>query len=480
MAVDNVKVSMVKTEQQSSSKITLLSLAVTMLLPTMGVSIINVALPNLVESFNVPLSAVNWMVIAYLIAITCFVVSAGALGDRFGRKRLLLSGIGLFLVSSLVCATSTQLWILIILRFVQGIASALILSQTLAIASTATHGKQTGAAMGLMGTMAATGTALGPAVGGLVVETMGWQWIFWLMLFIAGASFLLCKYLVNEERQEKPAAGRFDVVGTLLLSLACFLYALSMTSDAPLFSIRSIVFFFASAAVCGVFIRHQRHHCAPLIALRFFRYPLRNVTLLANVIVDTVAMATLVVGPFYLTYALELPPVILGLLMATGPVIASFCGFPAGKLVDAIGVRTVMLSGLALMAIGALCFAFLPVQWEVYGYIAALIILTPGRQLFLAANHTFVMQSAEAADKGRVAGILNLTKNLGLMTGASLMGGVFAFNLDSANPAAASRQQLDQAFTNSFILASTMLVLVFLLICMVLFGRQSRASPPDK
>ena len=441
-------------EREGSSKAALSSLISTMLMSTLAVSITNIALPALASSFDTTISAVSWVVIAYLVSVTTFIVGAGVLGDSLGKKPLLLLGVGIFSFASLMCALSLNLWMLVAARFIQGLGATFILSQTLAIASASFPKSKTGTVMGLLSSTAAIGTALGPVVGGFLLDVFGWHSIFWVLFTLGGINLTLTSTLIPTELfKYTGTVKQYDVIGTLLLGLSCLLYALSMTVLSTIAPLSSAVLFISAILVFRVFLISQRKGQFPLINLAFFHHALRNVTLASTFLVDAVAMSTLVVGPYYLTYGLGLSVTKAGMLMAVGPVLAACSGYPSGKLVDVIGVKRVMLLGLSQMFIGVICFAFLPVRWGEYGYIAALFILAPGRQLFLASNHTFVMSSATKREKGLAAGVLNLVKNLGLMTGASMMVGVFASQLKNANAAIATQQELGAAFTSTFLLA---------------------------
>jgi MFS family permease len=145
-----------------------------------------------------------------------------------------------------------------------------------------------------------------------------------------------------------------------------------------------------------------------------------------NVLVSTVMMATLVIGPFYLSRALGLDAALVGMVMTIGPIISILSGVPAGRLVDRLGAPFVVIVALIEMAVGSLALSVLPAMFGTAGYIAAIFVLTPGYQLFQAANNTAVMKDVSADQRGVISGMLNLSRNLGLITGASLMGAVFA------------------------------------------------------
>src|SRR6267154_1772812 len=153
-------------ERTPSVRWALASLSLSMLLPSLGTSIANVGLPNLAQAFNASFQEVQWIVLAYLLAITTLIVSVGRLGDITGRRRLLLSGIFLFSVASLLCGIAPTLWLLIAARAAQGLGAAIMMALTMAFVGETVPKERTGSAMGLLGTMSEIGTALGPSVGG--------------------------------------------------------------------------------------------------------------------------------------------------------------------------------------------------------------------------------------------------------------------------------------------------------------------------
>ncbi|MFJ3461675.1 MFS transporter [Achromobacter spanius] len=143
----------------------LLCLSLSMLLASLGTSIANVGLPAFAQAFGAPFQSVQWVVLAYLLAITTAVVSAGRLGDLIGRRRLMLGGIAWFTAASVLCAAAPGLWTLVAARAAQGLGAAVLMTLAMAFAGEATQKGRSGSAMGLLGTMSAAGTALGPTPG---------------------------------------------------------------------------------------------------------------------------------------------------------------------------------------------------------------------------------------------------------------------------------------------------------------------------
>ncbi|MEI6415689.1 MAG: MFS transporter, partial [Pseudomonadota bacterium] len=169
----------------------LAGLCLSMLMPSLDTSIANAGLPTLAQAFNASFQAVQWIVLAYLLAITTLIVSVGRLGDILGRRRLLLFGIGLFTVASLLCGIAPTLWMLIAARAAQGLGAAIMMALTVALVGETVPKEKIGSAMGLIGTMSAIGTTLGPSLGGIMIVGLGWRSIFLVNVPLGILNFLL-------------------------------------------------------------------------------------------------------------------------------------------------------------------------------------------------------------------------------------------------------------------------------------------------
>ena len=409
-----------------SRRLALASLSFAILLSSLATSIANVALPSLAEAFAASFQQVQWVVLAYLLAITILVVGVGRIGDVVGRRRLLLAGIMLFTIASAACGVAPSLPLLIAVRAVQGLGAAIMMALGMALVGETVAKEKTGSAMGLLGTMSAIGTALGPSLGGLLLAAFDWRAIFLVNVPLGLLAFLLAHRSLAADR---PVTGRtgFDLPGTLLLGLALAAYALAMTATRGSFGLVNFALVAGALAAAALFVFAERKSASPLIQLEMFRHRLLGAGLAMNALVSTVMMATLVVGPFYLSRALGLEDSIVGMVMSAGPIIAAVSGVPAGRLVDRFGAPLIVSLGLAAIAAGAFGLSLLPGLFGVAGYIAAIAVLTPGYQLFQAANSTVVMIDVQPGQRGVVSGMLNLSRNLGLVTGASVMGAIFAF-----------------------------------------------------
>ena len=374
-------------------------LSCAMLLAALGTSIANIALPALARDFGASFSAVQAVVTAYLVTLTMFTPIVGRLGDRLGHRRVLILGLTVFALGGAVGSCATALWVLVGARVLQGVGAACMMTLTMALVRDTVTAERIGRAMGLLGTISAVGTALGPVLGGLLIGYIGWRAVFAVLAVLGIGATLLVRYTLSANTVS--------------------------TSKVP--------------------ERQGTYLTWPLL-----------IGCTANLLVASLMMATLVVGPFYLSGALGLQAAGIGMVMAIGPVISICTGLPSGRLVDAYGALPVRSSGLTAALIGALALAVLPPVIGLMGYILGIAVLTPGYQLFQSANNTVIMASASTSDRGAVSGMLGLSRNLGLILGASVMGVIFAQGASDLTEA--SRTMLDNGLHTTFGLGAILML----------------------
>lgn len=455
---------MTPSKPETSARWAMAALSLSMLMPSLDTSIANAGLPALAQAFGASFQAVQWIVLAYLLTITAVIVSAGRLGDLIGRKRLLLGGIALFTVASLACGIAPTLWLLIAARALQGLGAAVMMALTIAMVGGAVSKVKTGSAMGLLGTMSAIGTTLGPSLGGFLISGFGWPSIFLVNVPLGIVNLWLAwRWLPADARAAKAGKVRFDIAGTLVLATTLGAYALAMTTGHGHLHAGNLALLLAALGGAGLFIGIEARVSAPLIRLNLFRGRALSTGLVNNALVATVMMTTLVVGPFYLSRALGLPPVMVGLLLSVGPVLSALSGVVAGRIVDRLGPRAVSIAGLIAMAAGAMALSVLPGVFGLSGYMSAIVVLTPGYQLFQAGNTTGIMTGITPDDRGVVSGTLSLSRNLGLITGASVMGAVFALSTGGADIGNATVEAVTNGTQITFGVAGVLIVAALVL-----------------
>lgn len=441
-------------------------LALCTLLGSLSVSSSNVALPVLASAFGGEFHAVQWVVLAYLLAGTGLIVSVGKLGDLLGQRRLLLCGLSLFAAASLACGAAPSLEALIAARAAQGVGAAAMTVLGLAMAAKTLPGSA-GKAMGLIATMSAIGTALGPSLGGALIVALGWRAIFLVNLPLALLAIVFgARFLPRDSRQRPGTLGQLDLAGTALLCLAVMALCLAATLDAS----RSFALALGGSSLLSfaAFLRVEMTAAAPLVPLRRLRDRTLAAGLGLTALVSMVMMGILVIGPFYLAGALGLGVAQIGLVLSVGPVVVALTGVPAGRLADALGASRMTIAGLALMALGCLLFAMIPAGWGAAGFVTAFVVLTLGYSAFQTANNAALIGPADVKERGTVSGLLSLCRNLGLILGASVMGAAFAAASGASDVTLASPGALAAALR--LIFGSCALGLLLALIAAACFG----------
>jgi MFS family permease len=337
-----------------------------------------------------------------------------------------------------------------------------------------------GSAMGLLGTMSAIGTALGPSLGGALIAGLGWRALFLVNVPLGAlALWLAHRHLPVDRREHTSARAAFDHAGTLLLAFTLGAYALAVTIGRGRFGALNLALLLAAAVGVWLFVRAEARTASPLVRLATLRDPVLGASLATSTLVATVMMATLVVGPFFLARALGLDPALVGLVLSVGPFVTAVTGVPAGRIADRFGARRSTIVGLAGMAAGSALLSVSSATLGIPGYVAPIVVLTVGYALFQTANNTAVMTDVRADQRGVVAGMLSLSRNLGLVTGASVMGAVFALASGAADFATAPPEAVAAGMRITFAVAAALIVVALALATASRAGREpARCSLP--
>lgn len=418
-------------------RLALLALAASTLVAALGSSIATVSLPAVVADFGVSLGQAQWVTLSFLLVSTVFVLPTGPLGDLVGRRRVLLWGLAGFVAASALSVTAPSLGVLVLARGLQGAAAAAVTAMSLALVRDIVPAARVGAAMGTLGASTASGMALGPALGGVLLGTGGWRSAFVVLGVLPAVALALAVAGVSEpvvqaqRTRGRDQVRRLDLVGAALLGSALTAYAVAVTihpGGAP----GTVSLLVLGAAVAAIFVRHERYTAYPLVGVA----QLRRLRLLPELgsafVAATVMISYAVLAPLLLALGLGLDPWAMGLVLAVSPVAAILTGWPAGRLVDRRGAGWAALVGLAAIAAGAVALGVLPSWLGVVGVVLGGLMAAPGNQLFMAGNATLLMTATSADEQGVAAGLVTLARNLGSVTGASVMVWLYTWAADLA------------------------------------------------
>ncbi|MEQ4922093.1 MFS transporter [Proteus hauseri] len=454
----------------NSLKKYLIAAALPIVLSSLSTSIANIALPTISEAFNASFSMTRWVIISYLISLTGASILTGSISDRFDHKPFLIGSIILFTIASIACSLAPSINGLIICRIIQGIAAAAMMNTTMSLLASVKSSNGAGLTMGWIGTLSAIGTAGGPTVGGVLLDIAGWQSIFYLNIPLSIISLVLIYKLIDKQ-PITTVHKQIDFTGISVLTLSIILYSLGMTS----WSSDSIWYIALAAIGTILFIIIEMRVKSPAISIELMRHPSLYIGASMSLIVATVIMSTLIIGPFYLIHKLSLSPWMVGLIMAFGPVIAACLGLPAGKLVDRFGSNNIIIIALTIMFSGFILFALNGNSLSAISYMLFMTVVTIGYAVFQTANNTGLMFGVNLKQKGILSGILSLSRNIGLINGATLMGTIFSIFSGGSLDGDLNLDNISSGFSAVYYTASG-LVLVALGLSLWLKGKSSWSS----
>jgi EmrB/QacA subfamily drug resistance transporter len=395
---------------------------------TLDSSIVNVSLPVILQYFRTDLATIQWVVLAYLLTITALLLTFGRLADIWGRKRVYTIGFGVFTLGSLCCALSGSPGQLIAARVLQAVGGAMIQANGLAITSAVFPEEQRGRALGIQGTVVATGTTLGPSFGGLLTGTFGWQANFLVNLPV-GIFGIGLALLVLEERRistRRPGAGKFDPLGALLAAVTLVTLILALNRggragwDSP-----AILALLAVAAVSLVaFLVVESRVAAPLISLALFRIRSFATGSSAAFLSFLAIAAHFFLMPFFLQLALGFPPGQAGLLLTPTSLTLAVVAPLSGYLSERLGARLLSSIGLSISCLALFLLSRLTTDVHYLDVLGRLILLGVGMGLFNSPNSSAVFASVPRAQYGVVGGFISMVRNSGQAVGQAVAGAV--------------------------------------------------------
>lgn len=445
--------------QQISTTGATIVLSVATLIASFAISSVNIILPELVSSLNTTFRNVQWVIIAYMLFLTSTLVIAGRFSDVFGRKRLFLFGIVVFSIAAGAAGFVQSLWFLVGLRAIQGIGGAILIAVTMAMISDIFPKNKVASSMGLIGSMSAIGTGTGPVLGGLIVDAFNWQFVFLINIPIGMAIFLLAKkYLPQDKQSSIKASFSVDYIGILLLFSTILTYTLSIKLAGNGFDGTNLVLFSSSLLLLFAFIIKGRHSKNPLIDFSMFKNKELVASLISNFIVSTVVMTSLVIGPFYLIVALDLNFTQTGIVMAASPLTVAVTSFLVGRIANLYDLRKIILFGLTIITLASIRMTLLKATYGLTGYLLCLITISIGYATFLSTNNTLTMTNTSSQTRGSVSGILNLSRNLGLLTGVAIMSTIFTLTSNITDIATANSHMVEAGLQATYQLATMLLI----------------------
>jgi len=393
---------------------------------TLDAGVVAVSLPTIMTQFNASVDMIQWIVLAYLATITVTLLPFGRLADMYGRKQVYTLGFVIFTLGSALCGASGSTMQLALFRALQALGAAMLMANGMAITSAVFPARERGKALGINGTVVATGTTVGPTVGGLLTQWLGWRSIFYINIpvGIVGVTMAIL-VLRNSEVTPSLAAGRrpkFDLAGALIAAagLLALLLALTGGEELGLPGSTTWLFYAAAAFILVGFVLVERRVREPIIDLSLFRLKLFALGSSAGLLTFLAVSANAFLMPFYLQLILHYPPSQAGLLMTPTSLVIAVVAPLSGWLSDRLGARLLSSLGLSVVCLALFSLSRLNTASGYHDVLLRLVLLGLGQGMFQSPNNSSVIGAVPRERYGVAGGFLSMMRNLGMVMGTAL------------------------------------------------------------
>ena len=401
------------------------AVAIGMFLSVMDQSGINIALPQISEHFAADIPTVQWITLGYSLATSAMLMPMGRLSDMIGRKEVYLIGYAGFVILAFVGGLSQSLAFLIAAKILQGIASAGVQANSMALITEVFPSSERGKAMGLYMTIIGTGAISGPILGGLIVSNFGWRWVFFAGIpvgILAMISAALILKGMNSQQAGRSSRGSFDWVGAALSSAALVVFLLAMTNgwkigwtSAPI-----VAGFAATVVLLAAFIVWELRVSDPMLDLSLFSSRVFSLAISARFVQFMGGSAIFFLMPFYLIQGLGYEASRAALLMIPGSLCMAIVSPLAGRLSDRLGTKWLAAAGAIFSAAGMLNLSLLSIESPAWQIILGIFLSGLGMATFSSPNTSAIMGSLTPDKYGIVSGFVNLARTSANVTGVAL------------------------------------------------------------
>jgi EmrB/QacA subfamily drug resistance transporter len=409
-------------------------LSVAQFMVVLDIAVVNVALPSLQDDLGIAQDDLQWVVTAYALALGGFLMLGGRAADLFGRRRMLVAGLAVFGLASLVAGLAWDDTSLIGARGLQGLAAAIISPSALSLLTTTfREGRDRNVALGVWGAVGGLGGAAGVLLGGVLTDTVGWEWVFFVNLPVAAVAIALAPVILPESRGDRRR--RFDGLGAILVTagLSSAVLAISSIGEADS-DTRALVAGAAAVVLLGAFVAVELRVADPLVSFRILRT--RSVTA-ANVVglaVTATVSSMFLMLTLYMQHVLGFSPMRAGLgyLAIAGTTV--LWSTVASRLVSRFGPKPVLVPGLGLLATGLASFTRVPVDGTyARDLLPGFLVIAMGMSFSFVAVNVAALAGIEASDAGLASGLLGTSQQVGGALGIAVLSSIAVAHTDAAH-----------------------------------------------
>jgi EmrB/QacA subfamily drug resistance transporter len=388
-------------------------------------TIVNVALPSIQRSLHMSISSLEWIVTAYALTFAALLITGGKLGDLYGRRRMFIAGLVVFTLASLACGLAPNAGFLIGARAVQGVGAALMNPATLSIITATFPPKERGQAIGIWAGVSALALAIGPLIGGLIVDNINWHWIFYVNVPVGVVGILVSRWVIAESRDTSHEQS-IDFPGLVTSggALLALSYALIEGNQRGWGSPEIIGLFVGSAVLLAVFIWLELRQRLPMLDLGLFKI---GSFAGANIVAMLVSLGMFGVFFFislYVQNVLGYSPTKAGAIFLPMTVLIILIAPIAGKLSDRVGSRWLMGAGMAILGVSLLLYQRIGLHTGFWSLLPQLVLGGVGMALTMSPMTSAAMGSVPVDKAGVGSGVLNSFRQVGGSLGIALMGAI--------------------------------------------------------
>ena len=431
---------------------TLIAVSVAIFMLLLDITVVNVALPDIQRSLHSSFSDLQWVVNAYSLTLAAFLLTSGSLADLFGRRRVFVIGLVIFTAASAACGLSSSPLALNLFRAVQGTGGAMMFATSLALIASAFHGPERGLAFGVYGGVIGAAVAVGPVIGGVITQGIGWEWIFFVNVPIGIAAVFLTLSQVSESRD--PNARGVDWIGLVTFSGALFTFVLALIkgNDKGWGSTEIVSLLAASAVLLAIFLIAELRQERPMLDLSLFKKPAFTGASLVALAISSSMFSMFLYLTLYVQDVLGYDPLQAGLRFLPITLVSFVVAPISGKLSVSVPIRLLIGSGLLLVSGGLLSMTAIDANSGWTTLIPGFVLAGAGIGMINPPLASTAVGVVHHSRSGMASGINNTFRQVGIATGVAGLGAVFQHqiaikttNALGAGPVAAS-PRLESAF----------------------------------